>query len=147
MPVLEDVARLHYSSLMCLMNHNHRTRQHTAIFFANVMQYTLQLSESCKMFLWSRVVQYSDYRCPWILNNSLGLFSEPSPQYLQFQHCKSEVAGCKVQEGELRQAQGVSNCCTWKGRWNNEWNSECTQLQLTLVTGTTQSSLSYLLYV
>ena len=61
MPVLDDVARLHYSSLM---NHDHRTRQHAAIFFANVMQYTLQLSESGKMFLWSRVVQYSDYRCP-----------------------------------------------------------------------------------
>ena len=39
---------------------------------------------------------------------------------------------------------GVSN--RWTGMWNGmvEWNSECTQLQLTCVTGAAQSRLNHL---
>ena len=46
---------------------------------------------------------------------------------------------------------GVSNRRTgiWNGtmEWKMEWNSECTQLRVTCVTGTAQSRLNYLMYL
>ena len=47
-------------------------------------------------------------------------------------------------------------CPYWNMEWNNgleqwtgtmEWNGECTQLQLTCVTGAAQSMLNYLVYL
>ena len=48
-------------------------------------------------------------------------------------------------------ATGISNHLTgiWNGmmEWKMEWNSERTQLQVTRVTVTAQSRLSYLVYL